>query len=324
MKIKSVLNKPYKGKIVGHKLIDDSSKVYYVDIKGREPETKGKKSKVFEWNQSGLDKSKLANGIEKHLADSAFDGMPHIFVAFPHVTVGFVCADAGLNLGKNNLYRVGLGQTPDLENIDISQDVFPYSVGTLDELKIVGQENIVRAKSNTMEGYLSGFKQLSSDIQTQVLEDDLLRVHLVNKGEKQNNRLSNSVQSKLTSQIQKYIKQSIYRLSPHFFVIGSDSVSGYRWGDPRFQEQETNLYRADFRIRELLDGNHTGDVSFSQVGCPGELHIISQEARFREEKGLGSKYKNTFVPNGSYEGAKIVNPNMIRDFQESKCFINYY
>jgi hypothetical protein len=74
---------PYTGRIDGHTLISGiPAKVYFASILGREPE-------IYEWDHSAISQGVVLEGLERMLATSPHQGVPHIAVVFPHVTSVF-------------------------------------------------------------------------------------------------------------------------------------------------------------------------------------------------------------------------------------------
>lgn len=175
------INGPYIGEIDSRQGLEDTlSKIYFTNIRGRQPKSR------YVWKASGLSKERLIQGVENHVSQSGNNGVPHFFVSFPHVTVGYRWGDPRFEEQETNLYRVGLGQTPELENITIippaAKESCPDSaiqIGCPAELHIVGQERIIRAQSLTMEQYLRTFAELGRYQGSEVMNPNLVRESLI-------------------------------------------------------------------------------------------------------------------------------------------------
>jgi len=144
-------NQPYTGVIEGYEFLGDVPlKMYFVDIKGRDP-------KKYEWKECGLSKLDVIYGVRDNLRKTDHMGVPHIAVAFPHVTAVYRFGDPRLaDERETNIHRVGLGQTPELEDIVIAEPKPPFEVGCPAEINpVLANEMLYWANSDTISEYLT-------------------------------------------------------------------------------------------------------------------------------------------------------------------------
>lgn len=124
-----------------------------------------------------------------------------------------------------------------------------------------------------------------------------------------------SLMESIASGIQKQIKSSENLEIPHVAISFPHVTALYRWGDPRVNELETNMYRVG-----LADTSGFETIEFPQpelpfnVGCPGELFVIGEENKIRAKSKTMDEYLHNLIPNGAYEGNEVVNPNMVREY----------
>ncbi len=153
MEINTPMNAPYKGHIVGHRLIEKIPlKLYFADIQGRDsPEN-------YEWASSGISQDNVSLGIENCVEATTPSriGIPHIAVAFPHVTTLFRFGDPREPKEREtNLYKIGSATTKEEANMTLRDPHFPYENSCPLEAVVLDEEMKSWARSGSVDEYLS-------------------------------------------------------------------------------------------------------------------------------------------------------------------------
>lgn len=152
MAINTPMNAPYQGYITGHRLLEIIPlKIYFADIRGRDnPET-------YEWASCGISQDDVSLGIEKCVesARPSRIGIPHIAVAFPHVTTLFRFGDPREPKEREtNLYKIGSATTRDGAKMTLREPHFPYEISCPLEAVVLGKEMAAWANSGSVDEYL--------------------------------------------------------------------------------------------------------------------------------------------------------------------------
>lgn len=104
---------------------------------------------------------------------------------------------------------------------------------------------------------------------------------------------------------------------PHVGIVMPHVTAFYRTGDPRIEEeQETNWHRVGlFETVILKDVMHDIDrhTPHFQVGCPVELYVLDREREFIATSSNMDEYLSKEIPNGTYTGARVQNPNLVAE-----------
>jgi hypothetical protein len=151
------LNQPYRGVVEGHRLIKPvSTKLYFVSIVGRDH------SKRYEWDASGLSKDSVANNVDLAVGELYGDtpvlSNPRVAIAMPHVTTLYEWGDPmNHEERETNLHLVARGKTKRLPAINSKMGRFKPEIGCPAEIRIINEEMVFRAGSQTMEEYLGRF-----------------------------------------------------------------------------------------------------------------------------------------------------------------------
>lgn len=158
MKITTPANPPYTGELIGHAFLKAViTKVYFANICGRE-------RVKYEWEQSGLDRDRLLEGLDLEIGRIGPRNVPHIAVAFPHTTTVYRWGDPrNPRERETNIYLVGRGNTPELERIVIAEPAPPIEVGCNAEIHTIEEERALWMAARTVEKYLSCFAQTGID-----------------------------------------------------------------------------------------------------------------------------------------------------------------
>ncbi|MBI2146456.1 hypothetical protein HYU22_03890 [Candidatus Woesearchaeota archaeon] len=144
-------NQPYEGIIRDFQLVKTIPlKLYFTDFLGRD-------SKTYEWRQTNLSPSKLNDGLERFLLNTDHVGVPHVAVAFPHITTVFRFGDPRIrDERETNMYLVGRAPTSEQDAIIPKATAEPIALGCLLELNpILSEEISFWASSRTVDEYLS-------------------------------------------------------------------------------------------------------------------------------------------------------------------------
>jgi hypothetical protein len=173
MKIQTPLNGAYDGHLVGHMLLDNiPAKVYFVDIRGREI------SSNYEWALSDISTSLVCEGIEQCIGQEDL-GIPHIAIAFPHVTSLFRWGNPSrANERETNLYHVGSGKTRDEAKLSLNPPHPPYEACCPLEGMILGKEMAFWAQAGSVDEYTNLW--VPGDQAIQVSDPNKLRRYLEN------------------------------------------------------------------------------------------------------------------------------------------------
>lgn len=130
-------------------------------------------------------------------------------------------------------------------------------------------------------------------------------------------RYSNFSQEDLARGLEFEIGTSRNVGTPHVGISFPHVTRIFRWGNPISEEQETNLY-----CEGIIKTPDLNDLSLRNphglICCPLEGYIIGEEIAFRAASRTMVDYMNKFVPNGVVKKTNVQNPNMVREFLESR------
>lgn len=156
----SPINPPYEGVVIDFRLIKTiPMKLYLTDFLGRD-------SPVYEWCKTKILPSRLIAGLENELWNTNHVGVPHIAVAFPHITTVYRFGDPRFkDERETNVYLVGRASTSEQENIILRVTQDPFAIGCLLESNpILSEEISFWANSQTVDDYLAKHVAIGSSI----------------------------------------------------------------------------------------------------------------------------------------------------------------
>jgi hypothetical protein len=142
-------NTPYDGYIVNHFLLDNA-KLYQADIRGRPDPTR------CEWNHCGRSIEPTIEAIRKYLQlHNNSSEPPYVAISFPHATTLFRWGTPyNPKERETNLYKLGLGRTPDGRNMTFEAPSGLMEVGCPLELLVLGQEAEFWSSAGSVQEYL--------------------------------------------------------------------------------------------------------------------------------------------------------------------------
>ena len=174
--LKDVKNLPYLGQVQNFLLVPEIPvKIYFADIKGREPS-------LYEWDKSEVNQETVILGVVDFLNSSLRKDVPHITVAFPHITTIYRFGDPRLeNERETNLYRVGdaaSGLIPKVSFTNTESELVSRIMGCPLEMNpILSQEMLFWSMAPNILEYLNANVPVGEV--SYVTNENKLRDHLI-------------------------------------------------------------------------------------------------------------------------------------------------